>query len=48
MEEKLKEMEMLFNTLNEQNQEILIMVANGMNLAQVNQTRGFNAINSNE
>ena len=37
MEEKLKEMEMLFSSLNEQNQEILIMVANGMNLAQAKQ-----------
>ena len=36
-EEKLKQMEQLFNTLTEENQSILIMVANGMNLAQ-NQT----------
>ena len=34
MEEKLKQMEQLFNTLTEENQSILIMVANGMNLAQ--------------
>lgn len=33
-QEKLKEMEQLFNTLTEENQSILIMVANGMNLAQ--------------
>ncbi len=33
-EEKLKQMEQLFNTLTEENQSILIMVANGMNLAQ--------------
>ena len=34
MEEKLKQMEQLFNTLTEENQSILILVANGMNLAQ--------------
>ena len=33
-QEKLQEMEQLFNTLTEENQSILIMVANGMNLAQ--------------
>ena len=33
-DEKLKQMEQLFNTLTEENQSILIMVANGMNLAQ--------------
>ena len=33
-EEKLKQMEQLFNALTEENQSILIMVANGMNLAQ--------------
>lgn len=33
-EEKLKQMEELFNSLTEENQSILIMVANGMNLAQ--------------
>lgn len=33
-QEKLKQMEELFNTLTEENQSILIMVANGMNLAQ--------------
>lgn len=33
-EEKLKQMEQLFNSLTEENQSILIMVANGMNLAQ--------------
>lgn len=33
-QEKLKQMEQLFNTLTEENQSILIMVANGMNLAQ--------------
>lgn len=48
MEENLKTMEILFSSLNEQNQEILIMVANGMNLAQANQNTGFNATNSNE
>lgn len=48
MEENLKTMEILFSSLNEQNQEILIMVANGMNLAQANQRTGFNAINTNE
>ena len=32
--EKLQQMEQLFNTLTEENQSILIMVANGMNLAQ--------------
>lgn len=33
-QEKLKQMEQIFNSLNEENQSILIMVANGMNLAQ--------------
>ncbi len=33
-QEKLQQMEQLFNTLTEENQRILIMVANGMNLAQ--------------
>lgn len=33
-QEKLEQMEQLFNTLTEENQSILIMVANGMNLAQ--------------
>lgn len=33
-QEKLQQMEQLFNTLTEENQSILIMVANGMNLAQ--------------
>lgn len=33
-QEKLQQMEELFNTLTEENQSILIMVANGMNLAQ--------------
>ena len=33
-QENLKQMEQLFNTLTEENQSILIMVANGMNLAQ--------------
>ena len=33
-EEKLKQMEQLFNTLSEENKSILIMVANGMSLAQ--------------
>lgn len=33
-QEKLQQMEQLFNTLTEENQTILIMVANGMNLAQ--------------
>lgn len=47
-QEKLKEMEQLFNTLTEENQSILIMVANGMNLAQNTQNSGFNSINSNE
>lgn len=32
--EQLKEMEGIFNQLTEENQKILIMVANGMNLAQ--------------
>lgn len=32
--EELKEMEGIFNQLTEENQKILIMVANGMNLAQ--------------
>lgn len=33
-QEKLQQMEQIFNSLNEENQSILIMVANGMNLAQ--------------
>lgn len=33
-QEKLEQMEQLFNTLTEENQSILIMVANGMSLAQ--------------
>ena len=33
-QEKLQEMEQLFNTLTEENQSILIMVVNGMNLAK--------------
>lgn len=33
-QEKLQQMEQLFNTLTEENQSILIMLANGMNLAQ--------------
>lgn len=33
-QEKLQQMEELFNNLTEENQSILIMVANGMNLAQ--------------
>ena len=41
-EEKLKQMEQLFNTLTEENQSILIMVANGMNLAQNNQNSLLN------
>lgn len=33
-QEKLQQMEQLFNSLSEENKSILIMVANGMNLAQ--------------
>lgn len=33
-QEKLQQMEQLFNTLTEENQSILIRVANDMNLAQ--------------
>ena len=33
-QEKLQQMEQIFNSLNEENQSILIMVANGMSLAQ--------------
>lgn len=41
-QEKLQQMEQLFNTLTEENQSILIMVANGMNLAQNNQNSLLN------
>lgn len=38
--EKLKEMEQLFDTLNDKNKDVLIMVANAMKVAQNVQVEG--------